>query len=95
MFEGSAPELDLLLLSSSEEHSLENAQTILTRLGLDWDQVDARIVRVCCDTVSSRSARLCAAALATIANRIRANRKLDRLETTVGVDGTVYKKHPK
>lgn len=77
-----------------EEHSLENAQTILTCLGLDWDQVDALIVRVCCDTISSRSARLCAAALATVANRIRTNRKLERLETTVGVDGTVYKKHP-
>lgn len=95
MFEGSTLELDLLLLSSREEHSLENAQTILTCLGLDWDQVDARIVRVCCDTISSRSARLCAAALTTIANRIRTNRKLERLETTVGVDGTVYKKHPK
>ncbi|CAF97272.1 unnamed protein product, partial [Tetraodon nigroviridis] len=77
-----------------EEHSLENARTILTRLGLDWDEVDARIVRVCCDTISSRSARLCAAALAAIADRIRTNRRMERLKTTVGVDGTVYKKHP-
>lgn len=82
-------------LPSREEHSLENARTILTRLGLDWDEVDARIVRVCCDTISSRSARLCAAALAAIADRIRTNRRMERLKTTVGVDGTVYKKHPK
>lgn len=74
---------------------MENAQNILTKLELKWGEVDARIVRVCCDTVSSRSARLCAAALATIANRIRTNRRLDHLKTTVGVDGTVYKKHPK
>lgn len=74
---------------------MENAQTILTSLGLNWDEVDARIVRVCCDTVSSRSARLCAAALATIAKRMRTNRGVDHLTTTVGVDGTVYKKHPK
>lgn len=74
---------------------MENAQAILSRLGLKWDEVDARVVRVCCDTISSRSARLCAAALATIANRIRTNRRMDHLKTTVGVDGTVYKKHPK
>uniref|UniRef100_A0A3P9PAB8 Phosphotransferase n=1 Tax=Poecilia reticulata TaxID=8081 RepID=A0A3P9PAB8_POERE len=45
-------------------------------------------------TISSRSARLSAAALATIGNRILANRGLPHLKTTVGVDGTVYKKHP-
>ncbi|XP_041658174.1 hexokinase-2-like [Cheilinus undulatus] len=73
---------------------LENAQRILTELGLDWDEVDSRVVRLVCDTVSSRSARLCAAALATIVTRIRENRGLDHLKTTVGVDGTVYKKHP-
>lgn len=74
---------------------MENAQNILTKLGLKWDEVDTRIVRVCCDTISSRSARLCAAALAAITNRIRTNRKLGHLKTTVGVDGTVYKKLPK
>lgn len=85
----------LLFLHLREESGLENTQNILTKLGLKWDEVDARVVRVCCDTVSSRSARLCAAALATLANRIRTNRGLDHLKTTVGVDGTVYKKHPK
>ncbi|KAM9333298.1 hexokinase-4-like [Pholidichthys leucotaenia] len=77
-----------------EETGLENAKKILTALGLDWEPVDACVVHLVCDTISSRSARLCAAALATIANRIRVNRKLPHLETTVGVDGTVYKKHP-
>lgn len=78
-----------------EDSGLENAQNILTELGLKLDDVDSRVVRLCCDTVSSRSARLCAAALATIVNRIRTNRNVDRLKTTVGVDGTVYRKHPK
>ena len=78
-----------------EDDGLENTQNILTQLDLNWDDVDSRVVRLCCSAVSSRSAHLCAAALATIANRIRTNRKLDRLKTTVGVDGTVYKKHPK
>ncbi|XP_030294898.1 hexokinase-2-like [Sparus aurata] len=77
-----------------EDSGLENAQNILTKLGLKWDDVDSRVVRLVCDTISSRSARLCAAALATLANRIRVNRGLDHLKTTVGVDGTVYRKHP-
>uniref|UniRef100_A0A3B4WFB0 Phosphotransferase n=1 Tax=Seriola lalandi dorsalis TaxID=1841481 RepID=A0A3B4WFB0_SERLL len=77
-----------------EGTGLENGQNILTELGVKWDPVDVRVVRLVCDTISSRSARLCAAALATIANRIRVNRGLDHLKTTVGVDGTVYRKHP-
>ncbi|XP_068186605.1 hexokinase-2-like isoform X2 [Antennarius striatus] len=78
-----------------EDGGLENTGTILSGLGLDWDGVDAHLTRLVCHTVSSRSARLCAAALATLLNRIRVNRGLDHLKTTVGVDGTVYKKHPK
>ncbi|XP_058478065.1 hexokinase-2-like isoform X2 [Solea solea] len=77
-----------------EDAGLENAQNILTQLELKWDPVDVRVVRLVCDTVSSRSARLCGAALATIANRMRTSRGLDHLKTTVGVDGTVYRKHP-
>lgn len=73
---------------------MENAKKILTELGLDWDLVDASVVHLVCDTISSRSAYLCAAALATLVNRIRNNRKLGHLKTTVGVDGTVYRKHP-
>ncbi|KAM7397666.1 hypothetical protein PAMA_005804 [Pampus argenteus] len=77
-----------------QDGGLENTQKILANLGLTWDSVDVHVVRLVCDTISSRSARLCAAALATIANRIRVNRGQDHLKTTVGVDGTVYKKHP-
>ncbi|XP_035998715.1 hexokinase-2 [Fundulus heteroclitus] len=76
------------------DNGLENAKKILTKLDLKWDLVDARVVRLVCDTISSRSARLCAAALATIAKRICDNRGLEHLKTTVGVDGTVYRKHP-
>ncbi|KAM6907194.1 hexokinase-4-like [Xenentodon cancila] len=77
-----------------KDTGLENAKKILTNLGLDLDLDDDRAVRRVCYTVSSRSAHLCAAALGTIANRIRVNRGLDHLKTTVGVDGTVYRKHP-
>ncbi|KAJ0061772.1 hypothetical protein NL108_008293 [Boleophthalmus pectinirostris] len=72
----------------------DNTKRILSDLGLQWSAADLRAVRLVCDTVSSRSARLCAAALAAIANQIRTNRGLDHLDVTVGVDGTVYRKHP-
>ncbi|MEQ2228891.1 hypothetical protein ILYODFUR_013316 [Ilyodon furcidens] len=96
IFEKMIRKFETRFISEIEEpdSGLENAQQILTKLNLKWDLVDARVVRLVCDTISSRSARLCAAALATIANRIRLNRGLDYLKTTVGVDGTVYRKHP-
>ncbi|XP_032431409.1 hexokinase-2-like isoform X2 [Xiphophorus hellerii] len=87
-------ETKFISMIEEPDSGLENAKKILTELGLTWDLVDARVVRLVCETISSRSARLCAAALATIADRIRANRGLPHLKTTVGVDGTVYKKHP-
>lgn len=77
-----------------QDSGLENTQNILTKMGLKFDSVDSRVVRLICDTISTRSAALCAAALATLATRIRVNRGLDHLKTTVGVDGTVYRKHP-
>lgn len=87
--------LCLLPVWSRQDGGLEHGHNILTNLGLSCNMTDVRVVRLVCDTVSSRSARLCAAALATIANRIRVSRGLDHLKTTVGVDGTVYRKHPK
>ncbi|XP_056140844.1 hexokinase-2-like [Lampris incognitus] len=77
-----------------EESGLEKTREILVGLGLEAGPVDCQVVRLVCDTVSTRSASLCAAGLATIANQIRLNCGLDRRKTTVGVDGAVYKKHP-
>ncbi|KAJ8348435.1 hypothetical protein SKAU_G00270240 [Synaphobranchus kaupii] len=84
-------------ISEIEEDAtgLDRALEILSELGLPAGQEDCEIVHLVCSTISTRSSELCAAALATIANRIRSNRGLDHLHTTVGVDGTVYKKHPK
>ncbi|XP_040007274.1 hexokinase-4-like isoform X2 [Xiphias gladius] len=76
------------------DNGLENCQNILTELGLKWDLVDVSVAHLVCNTVSSRSAHLCGAALASIVNRVRVSRGLDHLKTTVGVDGTVYRKHP-
>ncbi|GCC43284.1 hypothetical protein chiPu_0027622, partial [Chiloscyllium punctatum] len=44
--------------------------------------------------VSSRSSDLCAATLAAVLRRLKENKGLERLRTTIGVDGSVYKKHP-
>ncbi|XP_026213315.1 hexokinase-2-like [Anabas testudineus] len=73
---------------------LENTKKILTDLKLEFQMVDVHVVRLVCKTVSTRSAHLCAAATAAVAERIRENRGLDQLKIMVGVDGTVYKKHP-
>ncbi|KAL2094220.1 hypothetical protein ACEWY4_008939 [Coilia grayii] len=84
-------------ISDIEEEStgLEHALQILTEdLGLPATPEDCELVRLVCNTLSTRSAQLCGAALAAVANRIRNNRGLNHFTTTVGVEGTVYTKHP-
>lgn len=73
---------------------LKNTKQILTELGLQPSTDDCVAVQQVCTIVSFRSANLCAAALAAILTRIRENRKLKSLRTTVGMDGTVYRMHP-
>ncbi|XP_063045244.1 hexokinase-2-like [Engraulis encrasicolus] len=75
-----------------ENTGLQRAQQILTGLGLSSKPEDCEIVRRVCETISSRSAHLCGAALATIVKRIHNNRGLSQI--TVGVDGSVYRNHP-
>ncbi|XP_037660304.1 hexokinase HKDC1 isoform X1 [Choloepus didactylus] len=76
------------------KEGLANTREILTDLGLEPSEADCIAVQHVCTIVSFRSANLCAAALAAILTRLRENKKLERLRTTVGVDGTVYKIHP-
>lgn len=73
---------------------LENTREILEDLGLNPSDDDCIAVQHVCTIVSFRSANLVAAALAAILTRIRENKKLKTLRTTVGVDGTVYRTHP-
>ncbi|PWA14586.1 hypothetical protein CCH79_00017600, partial [Gambusia affinis] len=87
-------ETKFISMIEEPDSGLENAKKILTKLDLMYDLVDASVVRLVCKTISSRSAHLCAVALATMANRIRANRGLPHLEITVGMDGSVYNLHP-
>ncbi|XP_076413283.1 hexokinase HKDC1 isoform X2 [Peromyscus maniculatus bairdii] len=76
------------------KEGLANTREILVNLGLDPSESDCIAVQHVCTIVSFRSANLCAAALAAILTRLRENKKLARLRTTVGMDGTVYKIHP-
>ncbi|XP_007440582.1 hexokinase-2 [Python bivittatus] len=77
-----------------EKDGIPKAREILTRLGLEPSHEDCVATQRICEIVSTRSASLCGAALAAVLQRIKENRGVDRLRSTVGVDGTVYKKHP-
>ncbi|OCT71813.1 hexokinase HKDC1 [Xenopus laevis] len=76
------------------KEGLYNTNQILIELGLEPSEEDCIAVQHVCTIVSFRSANLCAAALAAILDRLRENKKLNRMRTTVGMDGTVYKTHP-
>uniref|UniRef100_A0A4W3HXG6 Hexokinase-2 n=1 Tax=Callorhinchus milii TaxID=7868 RepID=A0A4W3HXG6_CALMI len=73
---------------------LQKAHEILSKLGLEPSQEDCIATQRICTIVSTRSANLCAATLAAVLRRIKENKGLQRLRSTIGVDGTVYKKHP-
>ncbi|KAM9313107.1 hexokinase-3 [Gastrophryne carolinensis] len=83
-----------LSLIESDTLSLLGVRAILTELGLDSTCDDTVIVKEVCIVVSKRAAHLCAAGIAAIVEKIRENRGLNLLKTSVGVDGTLYKLHP-
>merc|ERR1712119_163999 len=68
---------------------------------LEANRADCEVVTRVCQAVSRRAANLCASGIAAVAHKIaendRRNGKVEKDEEcriTVGVDGTVYKKHP-
>lgn len=67
---------------------------ILSSLGVLPSELDCDIVHLVCESVSTRSAHLCAAGLAGVMNLMRERRSEETLKITVGVDGSVYKLHP-
>ncbi|XP_068927563.1 hexokinase-1 [Petaurus breviceps papuanus] len=76
------------------KEGLQRAQEILSNLGLEPTSEDCVSVQHVCAIVSHRSANLVAAMLAAILSRLKENKGVSRLRTTVGVDGTLYKFHP-
>ncbi|NXO26577.1 HXK1 protein, partial [Cisticola juncidis] len=89
--------IEMKHVSAMEKYreGLSNTKEILTDLSLFPSEEDCVAVQHVCTIVSFRSANLCAAALAAILTRLRENKKLLRMQTTVGVDGGLYKTHPK
>nr|XP_055024485.1 hexokinase-4 [Misgurnus anguillicaudatus] len=67
---------------------------ILSSLGILPSELDCDIVRLACESVSTRAAHMCAAGLAGVINLMRERRCQEELKITVGVDGSVYKLHP-
>ncbi|XP_030057665.1 hexokinase-2 isoform X2 [Microcaecilia unicolor] len=77
-----------------DKEGIQKAYEILTKLGLEPSHEDCVATHRICQIVSTRSANLCAAALAAVLQRIKENKGVERLRSSVGVDGSVYKKHP-
>ncbi|KAL4636042.1 hexokinase-2-like [Arapaima gigas] len=80
--------------SERDKEGLLNAEKVLRDLGLNPTGEDCIITQRVCQVVSTRAAHLCAASLAAVLRQIRDNKAADRLRTTIGVDGSVYKNHP-
>uniref|UniRef100_A0A3P9IS52 hexokinase n=1 Tax=Oryzias latipes TaxID=8090 RepID=A0A3P9IS52_ORYLA len=78
----------------SDHLALLQVRSVLQKLGLDSTCHDSIIVKQVCGAVSRRAAQLCGAGMAAVVDKIRQNRGLDHLNTTVGVDGALYKLHP-
>ncbi|XP_054892320.1 hexokinase HKDC1 isoform X2 [Poeciliopsis prolifica] len=78
----------------SDRLALLQVRSILQQLGLRGTCDDSIIVKEVCGAVSRRAAQMCGAGLAAVVDKIREDRGLERLSTTVGVDGALYKLHP-
>uniref|UniRef100_A0A674MK90 Hexokinase-2 n=1 Tax=Takifugu rubripes TaxID=31033 RepID=A0A674MK90_TAKRU len=76
------------------KEGLSKAKEILTRLGVEPSTEDCIAVQHVCTIVSFRSANLIAAVLAGILLRLKENKGMTRLRTTIGIDGSLYKMHP-
>ncbi|XP_038603089.1 hexokinase-2 [Tachyglossus aculeatus] len=77
-----------------EKDGVREAHVVLSRLGLEPTQEDCVAAHRVCQIVTTRSAGLCAATLAAVLRRLKENKGEERLRSTIGVDGSVYKKHP-
>ena len=76
------------------KEGLKKCMEILTRLGVEPSDEDCLAVQHVCAIVSFRSANLISATLGGILSRLKENKGVARLRTTVGIDGSLYKMHP-
>lgn len=80
-------------LDCSDQAGLASAEKALRALSLNPSTEDCAATRQVCQIVSTRAAHLCAAALAAVLRQIRDNKAAEKLRTTIGADGSVYKNH--
>ncbi|XP_029916093.1 hexokinase-2 isoform X1 [Myripristis murdjan] len=80
--------------NDKDKEGLESAEQVLQSLGLNPSVEDCIATQRVCQIVSTRAAHLCAATLVAVLRQIRDNKAAERLRTTIGVDGSVYKNHP-
>ncbi|XP_018524886.1 hexokinase-2 [Lates calcarifer] len=80
--------------SDKDKEGLTSAEQVLRGLGLDPSVEDCIATQRVCQIVSTRAAHLCAATLAAVLRQVRDNKAAEKLRTTIGVDGSVYKNHP-
>ncbi|KAJ8263452.1 hypothetical protein COCON_G00159090 [Conger conger] len=80
--------------NEKDNEGLLSTEKVLLGLGLTPSAEDCVATQRVCQIVSTRSAHLCSAALSAVLRQIRDNKAAERLRTTVGVDGSVYKNHP-
>ncbi|XP_068460705.1 hexokinase-2 isoform X1 [Clinocottus analis] len=80
--------------NEKDEEGLASAEKVLRGLGLDPSVDDCITTQRVCQIVSTRAAHLCAATLVAVLRQIRDNKAAEKLRTTIGVDGSVYKNHP-
>ncbi|KAJ8415432.1 hypothetical protein AAFF_G00424120 [Aldrovandia affinis] len=80
--------------NEKDNEGLVNAEKVLVGLGLTPSTEDCVATQRICQIVSTRAAHLCSATLAAVLRQIRDNKAVERLRTTIGVDGSVYKNHP-
>ena len=76
--------------------SYHTVKNVLNALDLTPTDAECEIVMEVCHLVSMRAAYLCAASVASVSKKIKENSlHKSEMKITVGVDGTMYKKHPK
>lgn len=74
---------------------MAKARSLLEGLGLRPSEHDCCRLQQICRAVVSRAAALCAAGLSAILTYMCHSRELECLAVNVGVDGDLYRGHPR
>ncbi|XP_072447150.1 hexokinase-1-like [Chiloscyllium punctatum] len=86
-------ETKYLSVIESDTDDLLNVKSILEKFDLSSGIEDRRLVQKVCEAVTQRAARLCAAGLATVLEKMREAQQQDHM-MTIGVEGSLYRLHP-